>query len=226
MTREMEIIPELSVADPAAARAMLAEVFGFAVEGDRMVLGSQRIALRAATGPRGHGKIDHLALAVTDIDATLARVQAQGGLLEATTPDGPREIAEFWEAGVRYVFLQGPEGARIEYCARLPQDHRAGLPGHDHIGVPCTDIDASEAFLRGLGLLPLAAVDLTRADGVTAVRFLAAGDSVVELYGPPQLRGAVPDFTPEALWSGLQLHGSGQAPGLRLGPDGLRVTVI
>ena len=37
---------------------------------------------------------------------------------------------------------------------------------------------------------------------------------------------AVPDFTPEALWSGLQLHGSGQAPGLRLGPDGLRVTVI
>ncbi len=226
MTREIEIIPELAVADPDAARRMLGQVFGFVAEGDLMRLGSQRIAVQAAAGPRGHGKIDHLALAVTDIDAALASALTRGGVLDGTTPDGPQEIAEFWDAGVRYVFLQGPEGARIEFCARLPQDHRTGLPGHDHIGVPCTDIDASEAFLLSLGLTRLAAVDLTRADGVTAVRFLAAGQSVVELYGPPALRGAQADFTANALWAGLQLHGSGQAPGLHLGPDGLRLTVL
>lgn len=220
MTREMEIIPELSVADPAAARAMLAEVFGFAVEGDRMVLGSQRIALRAATGPRGHGKIDHLALAVTDIDATLARVQAQGGVLEATTPDGPREIAEFWDAGVRYVFLQGPEGARIEYCARLPQDHRTGLPGHDHIGVPCTDIDASEAFLRGLGLLPLAAVDLTRADGVTAVRFLAAGTVWWSCTDRRSCAGPCPISRQRRCGPGCSCMAAGRCRGCALGRTG------
>ena len=55
---------------------------------------------------------------------------------------------------------------------------------------------------------------------------VAAGASVVELYGPPALRGTQTDFTADALWCGLQLHGSGQAPGLHLGPDGLRVTVI
>lgn len=226
MTRDIDLIPELAVADADAACRMLSDVFGFVPDAGLMRLGSQRIAVQQAPGPRGHGKIDHLALAVADVDAALAAALARGAVLDDTTPDGPREIAEFWDAGVRYVFLRGPEGARIEFCARLPQDHRRGLPGHDHIGLPCTDIDASEAFFLAFGLTRLAAVNLTRPDGVTPVRFLAAGASVVELYGPPALRGARPDFAPDALWSGLQLHGSGLTPGLHAGPDGLRLRVI
>ena len=226
MAAGMRIVPELAVRDVAAAAAMLRDVFGFAGEGAVLTLGDQAVALVAAERAAGQGGIDHLALAVADVDAALAALQARGARLEATTPEGPREIAEFWEGGVRYVFLEGPEGARIELCARLPQDGRAGLPGHDHIGIPCTDLAATEGFFLGLGLRPLAAVDLRRDDGVTKVRFLAAGDSVVELYEPPALRGAVAPFAAEGLWRGLRLEGAGIAPGLRIGPDGLRVTVV
>ena len=67
---------------------------------------------------------------------------------------------------------------------------------------------------------------LRRDDGVTEVRFLAAGKSVVELYEPPALRGTVPDFADNAFWRGLRLIGSGHPAGLRTGPDGLRVTIV
>jgi catechol 2,3-dioxygenase-like lactoylglutathione lyase family enzyme len=226
MADMMTLIPELAVTDMAAAAAMLEDVFGFAADGPVLRLGDQAVALVAADGPTGHGKIDHLALAVDDVDAALAAMIARGAQLEATTPDGPREIAEFWNTGMRYVFLTGPEGARIELCARLGGAARAGLPGHDHLGIPCTDIAASVTFWTGLGAEPLAAVDLTRADGVTQVRFLSMGDGVVELYEPPALRGRVPAFAQNALWRGVRLGGTGLAPGLRIGPDGLRVTVL
>lgn len=222
----MEIIPELCVRDPAAARAMLASVFGFAEADGLMALGGQRIAVVAGQGAIGHGGIDHLALGVTDLDATLAAMRGRGARLESTTPQGPGQIAEFWDAGIAYVFLQGPEGARIELCQRLPADHRAGLPGHDHIGIPCSDIAASVAFFEALGCKMLSSVSLRRDDGVTEVRFLAAGKSVVELYEPPALRGTVPDFADNAFWRGLRLIGSGHPAGLRIGPDGLRVTIV
>ena len=226
MADMMTLIPELAVTDVAAAAAMLQDVFGFSADGPVLRLGDQAVALVAADGPTGHGKIDHLALAVDDVDAALAAMIARGARLEATTPDGPREIAEFWGTGMRYVFLTGPEGARIELCARLGGAARAGLPGHDHLGIPCTDIAASAAFWTGLGAEPLAAVDLSRADGVTQVRFLSLGDGVVELYEPPALRGQVPGFAENALWRGVRVGGTGLEPGLRIGPDGLRVTVL
>lgn len=227
MTETATIIPELAVTDPAAARALLSGVFGFVAGEDGLVrLGSQAVAIVAAPAPAGHGKIDHLALSVADVDATLAALLARGAVLEGTTPDGPREIAEFWGTGVRYVFLRGPEGARIELCARRGAGGPAGIAGHDHIGIPCTDIAASERFFRELGLTPLAAVDLDRPEGVTHVRFLRHGDSVVELYGPPDLRGRAAPFAADALWRGLRLTGTGLASGGRTGPDGLRVTLI
>ena len=215
------IIPELAVTDPAAARDMLAAIFGFTVAGDIATLGTQSVAVVQATGTPSHGRIDHLALAVNDVDASLAALVARGARLEATTPDGPRDIAEFWESGVRYVFLTGPEGARIELCARRGAAPRDGLPGHDHIGIPCTDIDATASFFRDLGLAPLAAVDLDRPDGITRVRFLGLGASVVELYQPP----APPAVAGNALWRGLRLSGATGAKGERSGPDGLRVTL-
>ncbi|NBE06030.1 VOC family protein [Paragemmobacter ruber] len=226
MTAEVRVIPELAVLDRPAAEAMLVQVFGFARGGDLLHFGGQAVALVQAEAAPGHGVMDHLALAVADVDAALAAFVARGARLEATTPKGPREIAEFWGAGVRYVFLEGPEGARIELCAHLGGAARPGLPGHDHLGIPCTDIAASSAFWEGLGAAPVAAVDLARPDGVTRVRFLSLGDSMVELYEPPALRGARAGFAAPALWRGLRLQGTALAPGLREGPDGLRVAVV
>lgn len=221
MDHSTEIIPELAVRDVAAARRMLADVFGFADEGGLMRLGNQRVSVvQAASG--GHGGIDHLALSVGDTDAALAVLVARGAVLDDTTPDGPKEIAEFWGTGVRYVFLRGPEGARIELCARRGAAGGAGILGHDHIGIPCSDIGATEAFFAALGLTPVAAVDLHRPEGVIPVRFLRAGESVVELYGPPGHDGAA--LAAEGLWRGLRLVGTGQT-GERIGPDGLRVTL-
>lgn len=205
---------------------MLRDVYGFEADGPLMRLGDQALAIVGSDGPLGHGKIDHLALAVDDVDAALAGFLARGARLEATTPEGPREIAEFWDTGVRYVFLEGPEGARIELCARRGGLTRQGLPGHDHLGIPCADIAATEAFFSELGFSFLAANELLREDGVTLVRFLAAGSSVVELYEPPALRGRTADFAENALWRGMRLAGTALAPGLRLGPEGLRVTVV
>ena len=226
MAGSVRIVPELAVRDVAAAAGMLRTVFGFAGAGDLLDLGDQAVALVRADGVPGQGGIDHLALAVADVDAALAGFLARGTRLEATTPEGPREIAEFWEGGVRYVFLEGPEGARIELCARLAGEARSGLPGHDHLGIPCTDLAATEGFFLGLGLRPVAGVDLLREDGVTRVRFLALGSSVVELYEPPALRGAVAPFATEGLWRGLRLEGTALPKGARVGPDGLRVTVV
>lgn len=226
MASDVEIIPELRVADVAAAEAMLARVFGFSSHAGFMTLGSQRIALVQGTGALTHGGIDHLALAVSDLPAAVAAMSANGAQLEATTPEGPRSIAEFWDAGIAYVFLRGPEGARIELCQRLPAETRAGLPGHDHIGIPCTDIAASVAFFEDLGCGILSKVSLHRDDGVTEVRFLSAGRSVVELYEPPALRAEKPAFAPNGFWAGLRLLGSRLPKGLRTGPDGLRVTLL
>ena len=226
MADDKTITPELAVTDRAAAVSILTTVFGFAAQGDRLTLGSQSIALiPAATAPT-HGRIDHLALAVNDVDATLATLLSRGARLDATTPQGPNEIAEFWTDGVRYVFLQGPEGARIELCAKRAVAPRADLPGHDHIGIPCTDIAATAAFFAELGLAPLAAVTLTRDDGETHVRFLGHGPHVVELYEPPHLRGTTGTNPDTALWHGLRLTGATGPKGARQGPDGLRVTLL
>lgn len=224
----MRIIPELAVTDRQGAARMLMQVFGFRVEDaddGLLSLGDQRVALVSAT-ETGHGVIDHLALAVADVDRALADCLARGGRVEGTTPDGPREIAEFWEGGVRYVFVEGPEGARIEFCARLGATERDGLPGHDHVGIPCTDLAATEGFFLSLGLVPVAGLDLVRADGVTKVRFLSAGQGMVELYEPPGLRGASAPFANAGHWRGLRLSGATGTAGLRIGPDGLRVTLM
>lgn len=216
------IIPELAVTDPVAARALLTGTFGFSGDGTLLTLGSQTVALVQTDRPSPQGRIDHLALAVNDVDETLADLLARGARLDATTPQGPNEIAEFWDNGVRYVFLQGPEGARIELCARRTTAPRAGLPGHDHIGIPCTDIAATEAFFTDLGLSRLAAVTLTRDDGDTHVRFLGHGAHVVELYAPP----VKPALPAQGLWRALRLHGATGSRGCHSGPDGLTVTLL
>lgn len=216
------LIPHLQTADLAAAEKLLVDVFGFAPDGPYLRLGSQRIAL--ITGPQlGHGVIDHLALAVPDVARTATALMARGAQPDlSVTPDGPKEIAEFWQGGVQYFFLQGPGSARIELCANLAQP--APSLGHDHIGISCTDITASARFFTDLGARLLSSVNLVRPGGTTEVRFLSFHGSVIELYSPPDLRTAPRHSAPgQGLWHSLMVPGLDSA---RFGPDGLRLVPL
>lgn len=213
-------IPRLCLRDVAAAADQLAQIFGFRPDGDpnRLRLGNQLIDLHQDAAAAGHGRIDHLALAVEDVDAALAAALARGAVLDGdVTPDGPLFIPEFWTAGTRYVFLKGPEGARIELCAR-PGTARPGLPGHDHIGIPCADLPAMQAFFRSLGCADIAATTLIRDGGNVPVAFLGLGASVIELYCPPDHAAAT--VAPHGLWGGLVCAGTGLAGRIE-GPEGL-----
>jgi catechol 2,3-dioxygenase-like lactoylglutathione lyase family enzyme len=210
-----EIVPELVLRDPAAGAAMLRHQVGFVPEGAFLRLGNQRIALRQGASS-GHGPMDHLALAVDAVAPALAAVVARGGKADAAvTPDGPVLIPEFWDAGTEYVFVEGPEGARIELCAR-PGSTRTGLPGHDHLGIACRDLAALRGFFLNLGLTEIAATVLRRPAGDVAVAFLSTGVSTVELYVPPI--PPVPAAGP--FWRGLMLAGLTEA---RQGPEGVVV---
>jgi catechol 2,3-dioxygenase-like lactoylglutathione lyase family enzyme len=214
------LTPELRLSDVAAGEAMLRTMFGFQADGpDALRLGTQRIVLRSDAGPIGHGLIDHLALAVDDVRAAMAAVQAKGGRFDsAVTPDGPLFIPEFWKEGTRYVFFAGPEGARIELCAR-PGLARAGLPGHDHIGIAARDFGDMRRFFLDLGLSEVAATVLERPGGNIPVSFLGLGASVVELYAPPGLADAP---RPPGFWRRLILEGADEAGPLH-GPEGIEI---
>lgn len=210
------IIPELALADPAAGAELLCRVFGFRPEAPGLLrLGDQRVTLVAGR-PQGHGTLHHLALAVDDLPGALAAALDRGGRLEpAETPDGPQRIPEFWAAGADYVFVEGPEGARIELCAR-PGTDRPGLPGHDHLGIACRDLAAVRAFFLDLGLTEIAATTLRRPAGDVAVCFLGTGSATVELYRPAT--APVPATAP--FWQRLRMTGIGA---MRIGPEGLVV---
>ena len=219
------IVPELVTLSVAQARADLA-IFGFTPEGGRMVRGDQVIALVQAAVLPGHGAIDHLALKAVDTDAAGWAVRARGARVDpGVTPDGPLEIAEFWGSGVRYQFLQGPGGARVEICARRGGQAEpvleAALLGHDHIGLCCRDIAASAGFYGDLGLGAVFQTVLQRAGGAIAVRFLRLGSQVLELYSPPG-RGDLPG---QGLWRGLRFEGLGRQEMLA-GPDGELITLV
>ncbi len=204
------VVPELVAVDLAAAQRQLCDVFGFTVDGNLMRLGSQAVALRQGEG--GHGVIDHLALSVPDLDAAATTMMARGAEIESTTADGPQLIPEFWRGGVRYLFLTGPEGTRIELCQNLADPQPLG---HDHIGIPCTDIAASEAFVLGLGGRLVASVTLTRADGDTQVRFVELAGGLLEFYMAPVMA----PVAAHGFWSRLLVPGLAAAV---TGPDGLQ----
>jgi catechol 2,3-dioxygenase-like lactoylglutathione lyase family enzyme len=214
------LIPELRLGEVAAGAVLLRTLFGFVADGpDGLRLGTQRIALGSDAETKGHGLIDHLALAVDDVESAVAAVQAKGGQLDsAVTPDGPLFIPEFWKEGTRYTFFAGPEGARIELCAR-PGLARAGLPGHDHIGIAVRDFAEMRRFFLDLGLSEIAATVLERPGGNIPVSFLGLGASVVELYAPPGLAAAP---RPPGFWRRLILEGADETGPLH-GPEGIEI---
>ena len=225
------IVPELAVTSVAAAVARLAAEFGFAAQGTRLTRGDQVIALVPGQPGRGHGMIDHVALKAVDTDAAAAAALRRGAVIDrAVTPDGPVDIAAFWENGVRYQFFEGPEGARLEFCARrgITLDRGVGLdaalPGHDHIGLCCRDIDASVQFYQALGFDLAFATILTPAEGPLPVRFMARQGQMLELYSPAARRSGAMVLPARGHWQGLRLEGSGRSADLQ-GPDGESVTL-
>lgn len=213
------LVPELAVPDLSPAATTL-RAFGFVPDAGLWRLGDQ--ALRVAENPSqgsgiGHGRIDHLALSVPDMDSALAGLQAAGLHLDADiTPNGPKLIPEFWDAGLRYVYLAGPDGARIELCQRL--SGAGPKVGHDHIGIPCHDVAAMQRFFLGLGATPVASFALDRPDGQIPVHFLAFEGGVIELYQP-----STPARTARGLWSRLLVRGLSAAVD---GPEDLRLAPL
>lgn len=205
------LVPELTLANPDAGAKVLQDAFGFRSEGGLFIRGTQ--SLRLVQGaPEGHGRIDHIALCVPDMDVALRGLQAAGAVLDpAITPNGPELIPEFWDDGIRFVYLSGPEGARTELCQRITG--AAAEVGHDHIGIPCTDIAAMQAFFEAQGAHLVASAELARPEGTIPVRFLSYVDGVIELFQPKTARRA-----DKGLWSRLCVGGLASDV---TGPEGL-----
>lgn len=189
------MIPVLAVEDPVSAREMLARVFGFVPAGGGcMALGGQSVAvIRWGAVPDDllRIRLDHVAFATADADATCAEFDARGAhLARAFTPDGPRDIPEFWDNGVRFVFFDGPDGWPLEFCRKNGTPGRAG---HDHFAIRTADIAAVEDRLVALGALPIAHHRLGSGTGPVEVRFLALGPDVFEVFDEGPFAGGEPD---------------------------------
>ena len=61
---------------------------------------------------RADGHIDHVALNVLDIDQAYAEIKAAG--LEILEDNAPVYLP-FWEHGVKYFTVRGPDGEKIEF---------------------------------------------------------------------------------------------------------------
>ena len=216
------LIPELRLADPEAGAALLARLFGFLPgPGGRLVLGDQRLLVGQGAPDGRHGRIDHLALCVPDLGTALAGCLDRGGCLSRPTPEGPLAIPEFGATGVDYVFVEGPEGARVELIApRAPAPRRPW--GHDHLGISCAALAPMRAFFLDVGLTERAAVTLDRPGGRVDVSFLAWGDDVLELYCLPETR-ADPSLTAGGGFWRLRAEG---LDGPRAGPEGVEVAPL
>lgn len=78
--------------------------------------GNLELELCESRKPAGKsGAIDHLALDVTNIDAVYDLLM-KGGYAFLT--DGIQELP-FWEKGIRYCIIEGPDKERLEFCQRL-----------------------------------------------------------------------------------------------------------
>lgn len=61
------------------------------------------------------GAIDHVALDVTDVDAAFAKVKAMGYPMY----DSEIQFLPFWEKGVRFFTIPGPNGEKVEFSQML-----------------------------------------------------------------------------------------------------------
>lgn len=198
------MIPVLAVNDPETARRALADYFDFKPTDDaHMKLGDQKIAIVRA-GDRHSGliemRLDHIALRTFDADATRVRLEMRGAILSRDfTPEGPRDISEFWDFGVRFVFFDGPEGWPLEFCARNGISSNSRSEGHDHIAIRTKDLDAVEARLDAFGATRVAEYKIEGDAAPVFVRFLRTEHSLFELFTEPEFRAP----TSGSGWIGL-----------------------
>ena len=87
-----------------------------------MTLGSFMLELYQLDGhelaeiaDRFDGHIDHLALDVNNIEATFEAVRAAG----LDSIEGAPAYLPFWEKGIRYFVVRGPDGEKVEFCERI-----------------------------------------------------------------------------------------------------------
>lgn len=144
-------------------------------------------AQRPAVAQRSHGVIDHFALDVIDIDSALSAARARGARQDSSTPDRPVDF-DLWEKGVRYVFLSGPQGEKVELNQRLdldPSRREENVGGWSHLGIPTHDIDTSREFYRRLGFSEALYQEVPGPDGTAKILMMAIGSFMIELYQLP-----------------------------------------
>lgn len=64
---------------------------------------------------RGHGHIDHIALDVDDIETIYEKLNHAG----IKVIEGAPRFLPFWEKGVRFLTILGPDNEKIEFNQRL-----------------------------------------------------------------------------------------------------------
>lgn len=62
-----------------------------------------------------NGAVDHIALDVSDVDAVFEQVSKLGH----TMLDDQVQFLPFWERGVRFFTIQGPNHEKVEFSQRL-----------------------------------------------------------------------------------------------------------
>ncbi len=67
---------------------------------------------RQEIAKRSDGHIDHIALDVMDIEQAFSEICAAG--LEVLEKDAP-VFLPFWEKGVRFFTIRGPDGEKVEF---------------------------------------------------------------------------------------------------------------
>lgn len=64
---------------------------------------------------RGHGHIDHIAFDVEDIEAVFEKLNKAG----IRAIEGSPRFLPFWENGVKFLTILGPDDEKIEFNQRL-----------------------------------------------------------------------------------------------------------
>ena len=93
-------------ADDDTIKVVMMELGGFVIEMYQLA-GNDLDEVRA----RADGHIDHFALGVQDIDRAFEEVQASG----LTVLEDAPVFLPFWDKGVRYFNVRGPDGERVEF---------------------------------------------------------------------------------------------------------------
>lgn len=186
------MVPVLALRDVAAGLTQLTGRLGFeAIDAQTARFGTQVLRLcPAGMPPEGliPLRLDHLAFCVASADAIHARLLDLGAHRHPDfTPDGPREIPEFHEKGVRFVFFEGPERGAFEFCETLGAGEVG--EGHDHFAIRNDDLEQSAARIAAFGAEETARHILP---GPVNVRFMRAGYTSFELFDEPSTERRAP----------------------------------